>query len=519
MTNKISYMCSQRNKLLKIWKEDESILKNRLLYNIYRNKTNKYINKVKNNYYKKEIDKNFKNPKKQWEIINKLCGKVIKSIDEIIINSFKNIDTLNLVNNFAIEFQNNVKKICCYCDKPLLNAQSYSNQPDITMRLKKANNDIIFSIIRHMNDKKSPGIDGIRMKDLKCINSQITPLITHLINSCIVYSQFPDKLKVGCIRPVYKKGAKNEINNYRPITILPCIEKIIERYLGNELNKFIITNQIINKKQFGFQKHKNTSQLLSQFTNEINQHMNDRCHVLAIFIDFSKAFETLNYTTLFSKLQQNGIQGPFLDLLKNYHTNRFTVVNINGAYSQKIPTEEGVAQGSITGPTEYLLYVNDMSNIFTEGTVYQFADDTCLITAHKDISIAQIQLQHNYNQLCKWAHDVGLIINAQKTKLLHIHSPHLHTTFTPHISSHTHQCFHSDSYNATCNCDRLELVKQHTYLGLIIDKNFSWKPHIEHLSNKLRALMSRLQILKFKLPFNILRTLYLSLADSIISYC
>lgn len=180
--------------------------------------------------------------------------------------------------------------------------------------------------------------------------------------------------------------------------------------------------------------------------------------------------------------------------------NRFTAVNIGGAFSQLIRTEEGVAQGSITGPTEYLLYVNDMPNIFTEASVYQFADDTCLLAAHKDISVAQKQLQHNFNQLCKWAHDSGLIINAQKTKLLHIHSPYLRTGLRPSITAHSHQCFHSSNYT-NCNCIKLELVKQHTYLGLIIDNNFNWKPHIEHICNKLRAIMSRLHIIKYKLPY------------------
>ncbi|KAG7309730.1 hypothetical protein JYU34_004226 [Plutella xylostella] len=515
LSDRITYMCKKRDELLSIWKKDETNLSNRILYNLYRNKTNKHINNVKNNYYKKEICKNFNNCKKMWQIINKLSGKITDSIDDLLIKTFKNNIPI-LVEDFACEFRNNVKKICTYCDILLLDSKTYNNSPDLSMRIKMASNDVIYSIITHMNDKKSPGCDGIRVKDIKSIKSNITPVITHLINTCIKTSLFPDSQKLGIIRPIYKKGIRSDVNNYRPITILPCIDKIIERYLGNEINKFLIHNSQINKNQHGFQKKRSTTQLLSKFTNEVSECMNNREHVLAVFIDFSKAFDTINYETLFLKLQQNGIQGPLLNLFKNYHTNRFTTVKIAGEYSTRYPTEMGAAQGSITGPLEYILYVNDMCNIFSEGSVYQFADDTCLLVANKDVIKAQEQMQHNYNILCKWAHDVGLVINSQKTKLLHIHSPYLKSPYTPLIKSHTHQCFHVNHIN--CICDSLELTRQHMYLGLIIDEHLNWRPHIDHVCNKLRAFLSKICILKYKIPFNVLRLMYLSLAESIISY-
>lgn len=372
-------------------------------------------------------------------------------------------------------------------------------------------------VILHMNDKKCPGYDAIRAKDIKYASTDLVPVITHLINQCIATSTYPDIIKIGVIRPIYKKGKRNDYNNYRPITILSCVDKIIERYFENKINKFLNSHSIITSKQYGFQKNKSTTELLRKFSDEVNSYLNDRQHVLVLLIDFSKAFDVLNYNILFDKLSRSGIQGPLLELLKNYHHNRYTTVKICNHTSDLILTTQGTAQGSILGPTEYLLYVNDMVNVISEGSVYQFADDTCLLVARKKVEEAQKILQQNFNQLCKWAHDVGLIINYQKTKYLHIHSSHNIYKSVPTIVAHNHLCLHSYNNN-NCSCDHLELVKKHMYVGLMIDDRFSWGPHTEHVCSKLRSVMSKLKILKYKLPYKTLRLLYMALADSVIGY-
>lgn len=513
----IKKMIQTRDRLLKIWLKTNDI-NDRILYNKYRNKTNKYINKTKNNFYYNEICSNFKNSKKVWTIINNLCGNLSNSIDTILLKYFDQ-NKCDLANRFANEFENNASNISNSCNMPILNSINYEITPSTTMRLKKASEEIVTKIISHINEKKSPGYDGIRASDLKYINKEITPVITHLINSCITTSQYPDKLKIGIIRPIFKKGNHTDYNNYRPITILSCIDKIVERYFGDELNKYLRNQHIINNTQFGFQRGRSTSQLLCQFTNEVNDHLHNRQHVLAVFIDFSKAFDTLQYNTLYKKLSQNGVQGPLLDWFKDYHKNRKTTVKISDTYSNHIFTHQGTAQGSILGPTEYLLYVNDMSNVLEEGSVYQFADDTCLLVSNTCLRKAECALQRSFDQLCRWAHDVGLTINAQKTKAMHIHSAHLRTgsDYEPTITAHLHDCLHSNN-NPVCNCPKLEFVKNHMYIGLIIDHKFNWEPHINYICNKLRSILSKLYLLKYKIPYRTLRMLYLALADSIISY-
>ena len=517
-SNRIVNMCKKRDKLFQIWKKDESNKINRQLYNKYRNLTNKKINIVKNNYIKKQVCENFKDPKKVWQIVNRLYGKITQSIDTILIKYFK-MESGPLANLFAKEFRKNVDNIVYRCNTQLLDKNTYCIQPTRSMRLNRITEKKTLSIIGKLNDRKSPGIDRMRARDIKSISINISPVITHLINSIITSSIYPDCLKIGMIRPIYKKGSHTDVNNYRPITILPCIDKIVERYFGQEINKYLLEHNIINKRQFGFQSGRSTSQLLSQFADEVNGRLNDRHHVIVVFIDFSKAFETLSFETLFTRMHHNGIQGPLLQWFRNYHENRYTHVCIDGALSHGILTDQGTAQGSIMGPTEYLLYVNDMCNIFENNcSVYQFADDTCLISSDKNIIKAQAILQKNFDQLVKWAHDVGLVINSNKTKLMHISSAHMRTASMPTIVAHAHQCLHNASSAGPCACEHLELVTKQTYLGLVIDSRFNFQYHIDHVCSKLRAVLSKLSILRYKLPYKTLRTIYLSLADSVIRY-
>ncbi|KAJ8712232.1 hypothetical protein PYW07_005074 [Mythimna separata] len=224
----------------------------------------------------------------------------------------------------------------------------------------------------------------------------------------------------------------------------------------------------------------------------------------------------LHLDKLFDKLSRSGIQGPLLRLLKNYHTNRYNMVKIQNEFSTRVPSVQGTAQGSIVGPTEYLLYVNDMTKAIDTGSVYQFADDTCILVANKNIQSAQESLQKSFDQMCKWAHDVGLVINASKTKIVHIHSSQNKCTITPKVIAHEHTCLHNPL--VACKCPLLEVVDKHMYIGLMVDSRFCWGPHIDYVCNKLRSILGKLSILKYKLPYKTLRMLYMALADSVINY-
>ncbi|KAJ8721571.1 hypothetical protein PYW07_002346 [Mythimna separata] len=512
-------MCKKKDQLFIKWKNDSTNKILRLEYNKIRNRTHKTIEKYRNKYFNEKINDNKKNPRILWQILNKLSGRNKNSVDETIIKAFKknNTEIKSIADNFATEFRNSVLKIMPKCNKRLLNESEYVFPNNTSMYFPKATNASVTKLIKNLNSNKAPGVDNIRSVDIKSICDQMTGVIVKLINTSIKQGKYPEVLKTGIVRPIHKKGSFSDYANYRPITILPAIDKIIEKYVSNQIQSFYIKNDVLSSTQYGFQPNKSTSQLLSKFTDEVNESLNDKNHVILLFIDFSKAFDTLRHDTLLKKLDDTGIRGPLLEWCRDYLRNRKYKVRIDNESSNSIKVTEGTAQGSVLGPLHYLTYVNDMEHVVNHCSIYQYAHDTCLVAAHKDVNVAAQWLQEDFTQLSKWAHDAGLVLNASKTKIIHVHFSHLKQTAPVRIIAHSHSCLHSTS-PCTGLCEAIEQVTHHTYLGLVVDHRFNWGFHVDSVCDKLRAILAKFYILKYKIPLKILLNMYVALAESIVAY-
>lgn len=355
------------------------------------------------------------------------------------------------------------------------------------------------------------------MYDLKKHVKLLSPIITHLINRIIDSSIIPAELKCSIIRPIYKNGDHTVINNYRPISLLPALEKILEKYISINLDKYLNKLGIIDECQYGFQKRKNCDKLLENFSNYINSQLNSRKHVLVLFIDFSKAFDTLCHTQLIKVLEFIGIRGKLLSFFKNYLTNRKMYVKILNEMSNFKFIKSGVPQGSILGPKLYIIYVTALSKLFKIARRFIFADDTALVVSNENPEIAITELQRDFNELLKWSHDVGLIINAKKTKCMYITSPSLKMWNLPKITAHNFECIHR-KINNICYCDKIDFTNEYTYLGIIVDNNFKWDKQVIKICNQLRCLASNFYKLKFVLPRCTLKLIYHSMVESILRY-
>lgn len=517
INNKILKACEYRDKLFQNWIGDPS---NRILkqqYNSSRNYANKLIRNFKNQKLRQDITNSKNNPRALWQILNELTGRTKTLADTIIINALEknNTSITDIAENFALCFKNSVKDMP-NCNIKLLNRETYADVPKVSCRFQKLTAKSALKEIRSINTNKAPGIDRIRAQDLKAIGTKIADVIAHFINESVRQGKYPNELKTGIVRPIHKKGSQNIYENYRPITILSAIDKIVEKAIAKQINTFYSNNNIITNKQYGFQPKKSTTQLLSQFTDSIYKHLNDKKHILIVFIDYSKAFDTLKHDTLLAKLNDCGIQGPLNKWCKNYLEERSYVVKIRDTLSTKTKTSEGTAQGSVLGPLHYITYVNDVVNTVKNCEVYQFADDTCLIAADGNIDLAVKKLQIDFTQLTKWSHDAGLVLNADKTKLMYVSSSQNRKPHSLKLIAHNHNCLHSDLTN--CSCAPVEVVSQQKYLGLVIDSRLKWTEHINHVCDKLRAMLAKFRLVKNKIPFPILLLLYKALVETTIHY-
>lgn len=248
--------------------------------------------------------------------------------------------------------------------------------------------------------------------------------------------------------------------------------------------------------------------------------MDSTNHILVTFVDYTKAFDVLRHKQLLQSLDDCGVRGKLLGWCKNYLEERSYRVRVNNAKSFSVQVTEGTAQGSVLGPLHYLTYVNSLSSVIQQCDIYQFADDTCLVAHGHNTEEALRKLQSDFDTLLRWSHDFGLVLNTNKTKLMYISSSHNRQSYVPKLIAHTHFCLHSRPNNnpPTCTCSAIDLVDKHTYLGLVIDSRLTWRHHVNQVCDRLRGILAKFSILKFKTPYETLLLLYKSLAESIIQY-
>lgn len=522
ITKEISNSIKHRDKLYKLWKSSPNDMVKRLEYTRFRNKTSKLICKSQNDY-KKQIIKDYgNNYKKIWECVNKWLGRTRKSVDEVILRSMGDqYDLPTICNNFVSTFAEEVVLLKAHhnCNKNLLKREDYTRECNSSMRFIEVTSTQVEKIILQLDCGMSPGVDQIRAIDLKEIRSEISPVIAKMINLFIHQSKYPDQLKMSIIRPIFKSGNHKEPTNYRPISILSCINKVVEKAINGQISDFLAKHQVVSQNQFGFQKGKNTSLLLSQFSNIINNHLNNKKHVGVIFIDFRKAFDTLEHQVLLKSMESCGLRGKINAWFKQYLTNRKIMVKVGDCIGNCEVVKYGVATGSVTGPACYTMHVNSMVNVVKSCDMFMFADDTCILYGHEDLSVVQAYLQQDFDNITRWAHDNGIILNVKKTNIMHICSSHRKRDKETMLAvqGHSYDCLHYDD-SAPCGCQLIQQVEACKYLGVVVDNKFNWERHVNHLLGKLRLLLFKFNQLKYCVPRSVLYSVYFALVDSIIDY-
>ena len=242
-----------------------------------------------------------------------------------------------------------------------------------------------------MNNNSS-GSDLISLKILKCIFPPISCILTSLINDCFRQGKFSDCLKYGRVTPAYKGGDKNDLDNYRQISVLPIIPRLIEKCFSSPLTTFLEKFNLFNINQFGFRKNRKTEDALIFLTSIINVALDKRLKVGAVFLDLMKAFDTVDHGLLSERCEVYGIRGKALDFLRSFLSNRYQLVEMNFLKSELRPVSCGVPQGSVIGQILFLLFINDMPNCIhnccfsvsdmtkslRNETLSLFADDTLL---------------------------------------------------------------------------------------------------------------------------------------------
>ena len=314
-------------------------------------------------------------------------------------------------------------------------------------------------------------------------------------------------MKIAKIKPLFKTGERDLVKNYRPISILPVFYKLLERIMYNRVYKHVISNNLLYEKQFGFQKQCSTETAILQLSKEIYESFDKKQFTLGVFVDLSKAFDTVNHQILINKLKYFGITKIYLEWFRSYLNNRKQFISYdNNKISSLQNVSCGVPQGSILGPLLFLLYVNDLYKASSILKPIMFADDTNFFYSNKNIK----QLFHVMNQellnIQTWFNANKLSLNITKTKYSFFHS----LAYQDRIPLRLPSLFING-----INIKRETTMK---FLGILLDENITWRNHIASIESKVSKNLGILYKARTYLNINSTKQLYFSFIHSYLSY-
>ena len=369
-------------------------------------------------------------------------------------------DKANILNTFFTEqtYLNDVNKTL-----PDINIDQ--NRPLLTNIIITP--DEVKTALQSLKIGKASVPDLINTRILKALSLKLSYPLADLFNQSMSSGFVPLLWKKANVSALYKTNDPSEVSNYRPISLLSCIDKVMEKIIHKHVFNFLQSNNLLTSLQSGFVPKDSTVNQLVDIYNTFCKALDEGKEVRSVFCDISKAFDRVWHKGLLLKLEQIGISGCLLSWFTDYLNNRTQCVVISGQFSETTILRSGVAQGSIVGPLLFLIYINDIVNDINS-TIKLFADDTSLYIIVDTPDIAAECLNTDINSIHTWAEKWLVTFNPNKTETL---------TITRKL--HTH--YHPPLY---MNNTVIQEVNTHKHLGIIFSRNGTWHEHITEIKEK-----------------------------------
>ena len=434
-------------------------------------------------------------------MINSITGKGNK---QKVINEIELPDgsKINDSNNKADAFTNFFISIAAETQRKLDPAQnSYEHLVPInnhSIYLHPISPEEVVKVIKTL--KNTNGINDIPVKLLKMIVNSVSNILAKILNLCMQSGVYPSSFKIACVTPIFKSGKRCCINNYRPISVLPIINKIFEKLLYAKVISFLRLHKIISENQYGFLKNLDTQQAALKLIDMVLPFLGTKTIGGTLFLDFSKAFDTVDHKILLNKLERYGIRGVVNKLFVSYLSGRSQCVSIDGNKSTLLPVTSGVPQGSVLGPLLFLLYANDLNYLLNEYNKILFADDTTVVCSSENPEQLLDKLRNVMNKIIDWSNYNKLSLNCDKTKLMIFTNRKIE--IPPLIVKNR----------------EIEQVDCYKYLGMHIDSKLKYKIHVKKLTSKFSSLCYVSKKISYLMRPEAAKNFYYGMVQSKINY-
>ena len=472
-----------RDRLFKKFKKSKLQI-DRDIYVESRNHVQNLINLKKRTHYEEKLKENIGKPKELWKTLKSLglpsktstASKIcIEENDKISFDALGNTEIFKtFFSNLAGNLLNKLPPASLKFG--MASVSTFYKQIDFQNKLvfEKISNDSILKILKKIEISKAAGIDnlpGVFLRD--GANVLATP-VAQICNLSITLSSFPKKCKIAKLKPLYKKGSKTDPKNYRPISLLPLISKILERVIHDQTQNFLLENNVLYKLQSGFRSNHSTDFCLSLLNDKILKGFDTGLITGMILIDLQKAFDTIDHRILLNKMKYLNFSVETISWFESYLTGRTFIVNIENSESQPGRLDCGVPQGSILGPLLFLLYVNDMPQAI-KCELLLYADDSCLVFQHKDINEIEKQLNHDFYNICDWFVDNKLSIHFGEDKTKSI------------LFTSKNKIKKVGKLNITFGETQIKQHSKVTYLGCVLDETLSGESMASKVITKINS--------------------------------
>ena len=440
------------------------------------------------------------NPKRFWSFF-KIKSKVSNIPLEVSIKAGKNeYERAYAKNNAEVAntFNEYFASIFTHDDDSDLITEEHS-EPDIILEDITLTNDEVITVLANLNINKAFGPDGIPARLLTETSSLIAPSLCALFNKSLRCGVLPDEWKLANVVPVYKRGVKSYVENYRPISLLPLISKALERCVFRNIEHHVF--QQINPCQHGFVPRKSCITQLIEVFEHIGRQLDNGKQIDVIYLDMSKAFDKVSHTKLLHRLREFGFKGNLLNWFSSYLSNRYQQTTVAGATSRPLAVTSGVPQGSILGPLLFLLYENHLSETVSTSNIATFADDTKIFKPINSVADA-VSLQQDLTNFQESFSNANLELNTEKCKVLRITRKLAKIDFPYKL------------HNSV-----LERTDHERDLGVWTTSNLTWSKHIEVQCAQATKMLGYIRRTTLDIKtISLRRTLYLTFVRSKLCY-